>query len=103
MKTKLNFNPNIASEVFNTAVMKTNEVVLFVQAATESGADLETAYDDMRMIDTLLHLKRLHLVVHGQIKRTKAGHLRKGTSLYDAMDGVINGRVLHSLTNHKQL
>lgn len=91
---KLSYTPRIASEVFDTSVMKTEEVILFVKAATENGSDLETAYDDMRMIDDILHLKRLHLAVHGQIKKTKAGHLRKGTSLYDAISDVIGSRCI---------
>jgi hypothetical protein len=87
------FTPRVASEVFETSIMKTEECFLFIKAATESGVDLETAYEDMRMIDDILHLKRLHLAVHGHIKKTSAGHLRKGTSLYDGIDSIINSRV----------
>ncbi len=86
------YTPRIGSETFGTSVMKTEEAFLFVKAATEAGADLETAYYDMKMIDNILHLKRLHLVVHGFIKTTKAGYLRKGTSLYDAINDIIGGR-----------
>ena len=86
------YTPRIASESFGTSVMKTDEVFLFVKAATEGGADLETALDDMHMIDDILHLKRLHLAVHGAIKKTRAGHLRKGTSLYDAINDIIQSR-----------
>ena len=89
------FTPRIASETFGTSVIKTEEVVLFVKAATESGVDLETAYDDMKMIDDILHLKRLHLAVHGFINKTKAGYFRKGTSLYDAISDVIGARCEH--------
>jgi hypothetical protein len=92
-KTRIsNYTPRVGSVTFGTAVMKTDEAFLFVKAATEAGSDLETAYDDMKMIDDILHLQRLHLVVHGVIKRTKAGHLRKGTSLYEAISDVIGGR-----------
>ena len=94
-KSKPQWNPRIASETFGTSIMKTDEVILFVKAGTEAGTDLETAYDDMKMIDDLLHLKRLHLVVHGSIKVTRAGHLRKGSSLYDAMNDVIEARVIN--------
>lgn len=86
------YTPRIGSETFGTSVMKTEEAFLFVKAATEAGSDLETAYDDMKMIDDILHLKRLHLVVHGVIKTTKSGHLRKGTSLYDAINDIIGSR-----------
>lgn len=64
------YTPRIGSETFGTSVMKTDEAFLFVQAATENGVDLETAYDDMKMIDDILHLTRLHMVVHGFIKTT---------------------------------
>jgi hypothetical protein len=86
------YTPRIGSETFETSVMKTDEIFLFVKAATEAGADLETAYEDMKMIDDILHLKRLHLVVYGVIKTTKAGYLRKGTSLYDAINNIIGAR-----------
>ena len=83
----------LASETFETAVVKTDEAVMLVQAAVENGADLETAYDDMKMIDDLLHMKRLHLAIHGQIKKTQAGHFRKGSTLYNALDSIISARV----------
>jgi hypothetical protein len=83
----------IGSATFGTSVMKTEEAFLYVKSAIEGGADLETAHDDMRMIDDILHLKQIHSVVHGSIKRTKAGHLRKGTSLYDAINDLIGARV----------
>lgn len=86
------YTPRIVSETFGTSVMKTDEAFLFVKVARDNGADLETAYEDMKMIDDILHLKRLHLVVHGHIKTTKAGNLRKGTSLYDAISDVIGAR-----------
>ncbi len=90
--TRSIYTPRIGSETFGTSVMKTDEAFLFVKAATEAGADLETAYDDMKMIDDILYLKKLHFVVHGEIKTTKAGHLRKGTSLYDAINDIIGAR-----------
>lgn len=90
------YTPRIGSETFGTAVMKTDEAFLFVKAATEAGSDLETAYDDMKMIDDMLHFKRLHLAVHGQIKTTKAGYFRKGTSLYDGMNDILIGRLTSS-------
>jgi hypothetical protein len=86
------YQPRLGSGTFGTSVMKTEEAFLFVKAATEGGADLETAYDDMKMVDDILHLKRIHFVIHGHIKTTKAGHLRKGTSLYDAINDVIGAR-----------
>lgn len=64
------YTPRIGSETFGTSVMKTDEAFLFVKAATENGVDLETAYEDMKMINDILHLKRLHMVVHGFIKTT---------------------------------
>jgi hypothetical protein len=86
-------NPfRLGSETFETIVMKTDEAFLFIKAATEGGSDLETAYEDMKMIDSILHLKRLHIAVQHQMKYTRAGHLRKGTSLYDGINAIIEGR-----------
>lgn len=86
------YTPRIGSQTFGTSVMKTDEVFLFVKAATENGTDLETAYEDMKMIDDILHLKRLHLALYGQIKKTASGRLRKGSQLYDAISDVIGSR-----------
>lgn len=86
------YTSRVASETFGTAVMKTEESLLFIKAAIKNGADLETAYDDMKMIDDILHMTRLHIVVHGEIKRTKAGNMRKGTTLYDAISDMIESR-----------
>lgn len=80
------------SEVFETEIMTNDEVVLFIKAANENGTDLNTAYEDMKMIDNILYAKRLHLMVHGFIKTTTRGYLRKGTSLYNVIDGIIDAR-----------
>lgn len=92
-RPKTVYSPRIASETFGTSVMKTEEAFIFIQAATDNGVELETAYDDMKMIDALLHVQKIHIVAFPEIKRTKAGHLRKGTSLYDAFEDVINSRL----------
>lgn len=86
-------NFRLASETFGTSVMKTDEVVLFVKAAVDNGVDLETAYEDMQTIDTLLHIKKLHLAVHGTIKYTRSGNFRKGSTLYDAFNSILEGKV----------
>jgi hypothetical protein len=83
---------NLGSEIFQTSVMKTEEVLLFVKAAVENGSSIEEANEDMRMVDDILNIKRIHMVVHGEIKRTRSGHLRKGTSLYDSIEAIINSR-----------
>jgi hypothetical protein len=95
--TKSTYTPRIASETFGTAIMKTDEAFLFIKAATENGIDLETAYDDMKMIDDILAMKRIHLAVIGHITKTKAGYLRKNSSIYDAMNDIINSRCQNQL------
>ncbi len=60
----------IGSEVFETSEMKTEECFLFVKGATERGVDLDTAYEDMKLIDTLLSFKKLHFALHGSIHKT---------------------------------
>ena len=82
----------VASETFGTAVVKTDEALLFVKAAMENGSDMDTAYEDMKMIDNILNVKRIHFAIHGQIRRTSAGYYRKGSDLYTAIDGIISAR-----------
>jgi hypothetical protein len=90
--SKTIYTPRIASLIFETSVMKTDEAFLFIKSAIENGTDLDTAYEDMKMIDDILHIKKLHSAIHGVIKTTKAGYIRKGTSLYDSISGVIGSR-----------
>lgn len=82
----------IGSEKYGTMEMKTDEVVLFVESCVENGSPMKEAVADMRMLDALLYSKRLHTVVHGHIKTTSRGHYRKGSTLYDTMVGIIDGR-----------
>lgn len=90
------YSPRVASDTFGTSVMKTDEFYLFVQAAVENGSSLEEAYEDAKMIDDILHIKHLHLIVHGEIKKTKTGGFRKGSDLYSAIESAIEARALNS-------
>lgn len=102
IKRNMAYTSRTASEIFETSVMKTDEVVLFVKAATEAGTDVETAFDDMHMIDSMMHMKEMHSIVHGSIKRTAAGHLRKGSLLYDALNDMLTARVALAKERAKQ-
>lgn len=96
IRPKNTYIPRVASEIFETAIMKPDECVLFIKAATENGSDLNKAYEDMKMIDDLLHAKHIHFAVHGYIKTTASGNLRKGTDLYSTFNKIIEGRVLEN-------
>lgn len=82
---------------YDTQIMKDDEVVLFCEAAMENGSGAEEAIADMRMIDAMLYMERLHLMVYGQVKKTAAGHYRKGTSLYDSLERILDGRLENKL------
>jgi hypothetical protein len=86
------WTPRVSSETFQTAIMKTEEAFLFVKAAIENGSDLETANDDMHMIDDLLHMKQLHFALLGETSKTKSGFYRKGNTISNAFDGILNAR-----------
>lgn len=77
---------------YELEVMKDDEALLFIETAIENGSDPSEAIADMRMIDSFMHMKKLHFAIHGQIKKTKAGNFRKGTELSNALMSVINGR-----------
>lgn len=99
----------------NTEIMTELEADLFIKAAAESAINelpidkelteekvieiVNEAKEDMKMIDSILHMKRLHLVVHGHIKYTTRGHLRKGTSVYNSMESIINARANGAFNN----
>lgn len=72
--------------------MKEEECLLFVETCLENGSNVHEAIEDMRMIDNLLNMERIHLVVHGEVKRTASGHYRRGTTLANALDSVVSAR-----------
>lgn len=77
---------------YGTEIMKDEEVLLFVETAMENGSNTEEAIQDMKMIDTLLTAKRNHLLAFGSVKTTATGRIRKGTSLYNTLDGIVGAR-----------
>jgi hypothetical protein len=81
------------SEKFETEITKEDECSLFIVTGVENGLSIPDAYSDMKMIDSMLSMKRLHLAVKPHIKRTKAGYLRKGTDLYNFYMSAIEGRI----------
>ena len=103
MKRNTAYNPRVASEIFGTAIIKSDEFVLLVKAATESGTDLETACEDAKMIDKLLHMKKLHFAVSNNIKYTRAGHLKKDSSLYACYMDVIEARLIQDKLNKESI
>lgn len=78
---------------YGTSVMKEKECLLLVQTALENGSDPNQAIQDMRMIDTLLSVKRNHLLAFGTVKKTRAGYYRRNSTLANALENVIDARV----------
>lgn len=81
---------------YGTEVMKSDECLLFVETAIENGSDVKEALEDMRMIDNMLSVERNHLLAFGSVKKTSRGHYRRGTTLSNALMGVIDARVTGS-------
>ncbi len=87
----------VGSEKYGTSVMKSDEVLLFLETCMESGADPQEAIQDMRMIDTLLYAERLHASVGKVAQKTKAGFHRKGSDLHTTFNKILEGRVNNEL------
>lgn len=83
----------LGSEIFGTHIVRADEALLLVQTATENGATLETAYDDMKMIDDLFLVQRYFFATLGETNRTATGRIRKNSNLSYALDSVINARI----------
>lgn len=79
------------SEKYGTSVMKSEEVILYVQVALENGSELKEAISDMRFCDALLKMKRLHIATIHYRKYTAAGNLRKDRKLSDSLMSIVNG------------
>ncbi len=88
----------IGSEKYGTEIMNDEEVVTFIEAAfPHNNGVMAEAFQDMKMIDNMLHMKRLHFIVKGSIQKTNAGRIRKGSDLYTAYQSVIEARVKNQL------
>ncbi|MFC4232151.1 hypothetical protein ACFOW1_09630 [Parasediminibacterium paludis] len=84
----------IASEKYDTAIMKDDEVELFTLAAYENnGGNIDEAVKDMRMIDTMLHMVHLHKAVHVHVKKTGTGYTRKQQGFLDSLNNIVDGRL----------
>jgi|SRR5690606_25024483 len=81
------------SVTFQTDVMNTEEVVLFVKGTVANGIDIETALDDMHMIDNMLLIRRNHLIASPSTAKTSAGYFRKNNTIYDMYDKILDARV----------
>lgn len=77
---------------YGTHIMNDEECLLFMQTAIENDTPIDVALEDMRMLDNILAVKQQHLLVHGTINKTSTGRVRRGTSLYDAIESVVNAR-----------
>jgi hypothetical protein len=51
------------------------------------------AKQDMAMLDTMLHMKRLHFATRNHTSYTANGNLRKGSSLYNHLDDLVTARL----------
>ena len=92
-------NNLLGSEIFGTSDMKAEECIIFVKSAISIGVDINTANDDMHMIDNMLHIKRLHFAVQRTVKYTAKGNLRKNHTLSNAYMDIIESRLNTSNEN----
>lgn len=78
---------------YDLNVMKDSDALMFVETSIHNGSSVSAALLDLKMIDTLLHVKKIHFAIHGQIKTTKRGHLRKGSTIFNVLDNIVDGFV----------
>jgi hypothetical protein len=84
----------LGSEKYSTDVMREDEVVLFVEAALpENDNDIAEAVADMRMVDAMLQMQRLHKAVHVYVRKTGTGYTRKGMGFHDSLSRILDGRI----------
>ena len=71
--------------------MNDQEVEIMMETLLEQGHTPEQTIADVELIDTLLHLQRLHRVCGKLSQRTRAGYFRKDSAFSAAMSDVLNG------------
>lgn len=79
-------------EQLGLSQMTCEEATVFAESAIENGTQKTDVLEDMRMIDAMLQMTKLHRVVHVHIKQTSRGFTRKGVGFYDALEGILNAR-----------
>jgi hypothetical protein len=84
---------NTIKSKYGFTQIKDEDALLLLEASIENGSDIPEALQDARMIDALLHMKKLHFAMIPNITKTKSGYFRKGSLLSDAFDSIIDGRV----------
>lgn len=87
----------MVSNKYETSVMKDSEVLLFLETALENGSSIDSAIQDMRMIDNMLYAERLHIGMGKLAQKTKNGFYRKGSHLHNTMMSILEGRVNNDL------
>jgi len=80
-------------ELYGTEVMRKEEVEVMISSCLHNGATPEQAIEDVAIIDTLLHAKRLYTVIKNKVTYTPTGLIRKQQSLSKLYESIIEGAV----------
>ncbi|CAB4138957.1 hypothetical protein UFOVP350_31 [uncultured Caudovirales phage] len=73
------------SELFGTAVMKSEEYVMMAEVMVENGYSVEQAALEIAALDDMLHMQRMRLVIIKNA-RTQKGFMRSDATLRDFMN-----------------
>lgn len=84
---------SVGCEKVGTSEIDCEQSLVFLEAAVENGTSKKDALQDLRMIDAMLKMSKLHRVVHVHVKKTQAGYSRKGVGFYDCLERIVEGRV----------
>lgn len=90
-------NRNLGCEKLGTSVMNSEDCLMFLDIAVKNGSNKKEAFQDLKFIDTCLEASRIHLLAFNSSNKTSAGRYRKGHSLYDMYDKVLDSRLTNDL------
>lgn len=88
----------IQESKYGLSEIKDEEAIQLTEIAiNNNNGDVSEAIQDLKMIDSLLAMKKLHFAVQGSVRKTRKGNHRKGHLLSDALMSVIDARLTNNL------
>ena len=84
------------SEIYGTTIMTATEVEIMMESCLDLGLTPEQTVADVELLDTLMHLQRLHRVCGKLSQRTRSGYFRRDSTFAASMSDVLNGFISSS-------
>jgi homoaconitase/3-isopropylmalate dehydratase large subunit len=80
-------------EQAGTTEMNAEECLVFIDTALQNGSTANEAIQDMRMIDAMVSISKLHMIVFPHVRKTGRGYSRKAMGFRDQLERILEARI----------